>query len=64
VDVNQNKEAVMCEFVSWIEFEGEIFYLNNQKLKTKKGKELIKYLVDRFKYDICLAMTLLRGLRR
>ena len=36
----------MCEFVSWIEHDGELFYLDNDKLDTKDGRALVKYLKD------------------
>lgn len=40
----------MCEFVSWIEYEGEVYYLTNDKLRTAEGKELLKPEV---KADLC-----------
>jgi len=38
----------MCEFVSWIEFEGSIYFLMNADIETKEGKELLKpeYIAD------------------
>jgi hypothetical protein len=33
----------MCNFVSWIEYEGEVYYLTDSDLRTRKGRELIKY---------------------
>jgi len=36
----------MCEFVSWIEHKGEILFLDADKLKTRRGKELIDHTVD------------------
>ena len=32
----------MCQFVSWIELEGEVFFLDDTKLNTKEGRELLK----------------------
>uniref|UniRef100_A0A6M3JBC0 Uncharacterized protein n=1 Tax=viral metagenome TaxID=1070528 RepID=A0A6M3JBC0_9ZZZZ len=32
----------MCQFVSWIEYNGEIFFLKNDDLNTKEGKKLLK----------------------
>ena len=34
----------MCDFVSWIESDGEIYFMSNKTLATKKGKELSKEL--------------------
>ena len=32
----------MCQFISWIELEGEVFFLDDNKLNTKEGRELLK----------------------
>lgn len=34
----------MCNFVSWIEYEGNIYYLQGSDLITKEGKKLLKYI--------------------
>ena len=39
----------MCHFISWIDLNGEIFFLDDIKLNTKEGRELLK---DEFKDDI------------
>jgi len=40
----------MCEFVSWIEFEGKEYFLVNADLETKEGKKL---LLPPVKVDLC-----------
>ena len=42
----------MCEFVSWIEHDGRIYYLNDTCMNTKEGRELKKYLGDNYWTDI------------
>jgi hypothetical protein len=42
----------MCEFVSWIEHEGNIYYLNDDCLRDKKGRELKKHLGKQYNEDI------------
>ncbi len=37
----------MCEFVSWAEYKGEIFFLTNKEMKSRRGKELITHTVDK-----------------
>jgi len=32
----------MCEFVSWIEYEGKEYFLTNADLETKEGRKLFK----------------------
>ena len=32
----------MCEFVSWIEYEGHEYFLKNSDLETKEGRRLLK----------------------
>jgi len=32
----------MCDFVSWIEYQDQIFFLKNSNLSTKEGRELLK----------------------
>ena len=41
----------MCEFVSWIEEDNKVYYLDSKALKTKEGKSLLKYLKDT--YSLC-----------
>jgi len=41
----------MCEFISWIEYRGEVVYLTDEDLNTEKGKELLNYIQD--PNDIC-----------
>ena len=31
----------MCEFISWIEFQGKIYFLDDTKLRTEKGQKLL-----------------------
>ena len=40
----------MCDFVSWIEYEGHSYFLTNADLKTKEGKKL---LAPNVADDIC-----------
>jgi hypothetical protein len=40
----------MCEFVSWIEYEGKEYFLVNSDLETKEGKKLLAAPV---KDDLC-----------
>jgi len=39
----------MCNFISWIEYKGENFFIDNLKLQTKEGKKL---LLPEFQADI------------
>ena len=32
----------MCHFISWIEYKDEVYFLDDTKLNTKEGKELLK----------------------
>jgi hypothetical protein len=32
----------MCEFISWIELDGKVFFLSNDELNTKAGRKLIR----------------------
>ena len=44
----------MCEFVSWKEYNGKLYYLDNDKLNTKDGWALIKFLKDKKSLcDLC-----------
>ena len=42
----------MCEFISWIEYKGEILFLTDDELETKEGKDLKKYLGSSYYTDI------------
>ena len=42
----------MCDFISWIEFEGKNYWLTNECLLTKDGKALRKFLGPKFTEDI------------
>ena len=42
----------MCDFISWIEHQGDIYFLTNQELNTKEGRELKEYLGTAFYDDI------------
>jgi len=33
----------MCEFVSWIDYKGQVLFLNDKKLNSRRGKELKEY---------------------
>ena len=39
----------MCNFVSWIEYKGKNYFLENKDLVTKQGKKLLE---DEYKNDI------------
>ena len=38
----------MCHFISWIEFNGSVYFLDDNKLNTKEGRQLLKteYIAD------------------
>lgn len=40
----------MCDFVSWIEYEGKNYWLKDKDLETKEGKKLLKEVSNG---DIC-----------
>src|SRR5208283_3380755 len=42
----------MCEFASWIEFEGKSYFLTDRHLEDKQGKSLLKFLGKNWKQDI------------
>jgi len=42
----------MCNFVSWIEHEKHVYFLDDDKLNTKSGRALIKYLGTKYREDI------------
>ena len=41
----------MCNFISWVEYNNELFYLDNEKLDTKEGRKLLKYYEDNNSMD-------------
>jgi hypothetical protein len=48
----KKEERNMCEFVSFIEYKDDVWFLTNDCLRTKEGKALRKYLGDQFTNDI------------
>jgi hypothetical protein len=42
----------MCEFISWIEHNNDIYFLTSRELQTKEGRELKKYLDAQYYEDI------------
>ena len=34
----------MCHFISWIDLDGQLYYLTSKELRSKRGKELKEYL--------------------
>jgi hypothetical protein len=42
----------MCNPISWIEYDGNVYFLTAKDLRTKKGKELKKYLGDQYENDV------------
>ena len=42
----------MCNFISWVEYKGEILFLTKHELRTNKGKELTKHLGLQYYNDI------------
>ena len=41
----------MCSFVSWIELEGKIVYLNDDCVRNEKGRELKRHLGNHYQHD-------------
>ena len=41
----------MCHFISWIDLEGQLYYLTSKELRSKRGKELKKYLGSAYAED-------------
>ena len=37
----------MCSFISWIEYQDEVYFLDDDKLATKEGKALLKRIGTR-----------------
>ena len=42
----------MCDFMSWIEYNGELYYLTDKQLKDKRGLKLKKYIQQDYKEEI------------
>ena len=42
----------MCHFISWIDLEGQLYYLTSKELHSKRGKELKKYLGSAYAEDV------------
>ena len=47
-DLLNNKEIIMCDFISWIEYKEDSYFITNSDLNTKKGKKLLEsnYVAD------------------
>ena len=48
----EKKEKKMCEFISWIEYKGEILFLTKNELETNRGKALRKHLGTQLENDV------------
>ena len=42
----------MCHFISWIDLEGQLYYLTSKELRSKRGKELREYLGSAYADDV------------
>ena len=42
----------MCHFISWIDLEGQLYYLTSKELRSKRGKALKKYLGSAYAEDV------------
>jgi len=42
----------MCDLFSWIDLDGKIYFLDDNKLNTKEGRELLKLLMPMFEDDL------------
>ena len=42
----------MCDFISWIEKDGKVYFLSSNELNTKEGRALERYLGSHYKEDI------------
>ena len=42
----------MCHFISWIDLEGQLYYLTSKELRSKRGKELKEYLGSAYADDV------------
>ncbi len=47
-DLLNNKEIIMCDFISWIEYKEDSYFITNSDLNTKQGKKLLdsNYIAD------------------
>ena len=49
---NKKREVItMCEFLSWIKIENKVYFLTDIELKSERGKELKKYLGEKYDED-------------
>ena len=42
----------MCHFISWIDLEGQLYYLTAKELRSRRGKELKEYLGSAYADDV------------
>ena len=42
----------MCHFISWIDLEGQLYYLTSKELRSKRGRELKEYLGSAYAEDV------------
>jgi len=42
----------MCKPMSWIEYDGNVYFLTAKDLRTKEGRDLKKYLGSAYKEDV------------
>ncbi len=42
----------MCKPMSWIEYDGQIYFLTAKDLRTKEGREFKRYLGSAYKEDV------------
>jgi hypothetical protein len=33
----------MCDFISWVDIDGVVFFITDKELRTKRGRDLMKY---------------------
>ena len=42
----------MCDFISWIEYKGDVLFLTKKELGTSRGRALKKYLGSQYENDV------------
>ena len=42
----------MCDFISWIEYKGDVLFLTKKELETNRGRALQKHLGSQFENDV------------
>ena len=42
----------MCDFISWIEYKGDVLFLTKKELETNRGRALQKHLGGQFENDV------------